>query len=260
MDGMEHANDSAHEPSGPWGPRSGRTAAPRAAPSRTASPADQPVLGRRRWPAGDLVLIALILGGFAAQWFGPDWVGALALFPMQVRQGHLEGLLGHMFLHTGIVHILFNLSAFVSLAGPVHAAFGDLQRGSLRATAVYLGFFLLSGLVGALLFVGLNLNSPVPAVGASGAICGLWGLASRVASPNGELLPLVHPHVGRNLRNFILMNLVLIALVLGLNLLAGGAMGMAGIAWEAHVGGYVIGLLGAPMFQRLARGRTLRAF
>lgn len=262
MDGMDAPRHPASEPAGPWGPRTGRVAAPAAdSPFPAGTQARDSMLSRRLWPIADLILIGLILAGFALQWFGPDWIGAYALFPAQVARGHLEGLVTHMFLHGGIMHILFNLSAFVSLAAPVHAMLGDLRRDNARATGVFLLFFLLSGVAGGLLYVALHLGSPVPAVGASGAICGLWGAASRVASPNGELLPVMHPHVGKNLRNFILMNLVLVALVFGLNLLARqGGGGMGGIAWEAHAGGYLLGLFGAPLVQRLARGRTLRAF
>jgi len=217
------------------------------------------VLSRRRWPVGDLVLLALIATGFGLQMFAPpQWTSWLALYPQRVIQGDVASLVGHMFLHAGIVHILFNLSAFVALAAPVHAALGDLRKDNLRSSGVFVLLFLLSGLAGALFFVALNLASPIPAVGASGAICGLWGLASRVAGPEGELLPVRHPHVGKNIRNFIVMNLVIVLLVFGLNALAGGATGMAGVAWEAHVGGFLVGLFAAPLFQRLARGRVLR--
>src|SRR5690606_26920733 len=156
---------------------------------------------------GDLILVGLIAAGFAAQSFIPGFLDRFALFPARVLQGAPSGLVGHMFLHAGLIHILFNLSAYVGLAAPVHAAPGDLRRDSLRVTGVYLLMFLLCGLAGAVFFVLLNLGGTIPAVGASGAICGLWGAASRVAGPEGELLPIRHPHVGKNARNFILMNL-----------------------------------------------------
>lgn len=249
---------AAADPTSPWGPRDGRRPASAAGPAGPA--AREPVLSRRRWPWSDLLLIGLIAGGFIAQLFGPPaWTADLALSAQGLREGHLASLVGHIFLHAGIVHILFNLSAYMGLAGPVHVALRGRGPDTARSGGVYLLLFLASGLAGAAAFVLANYNSPIPAVGASGAICGLWGAASRVATPDGELLPLRHPHVGKNARNFLVMNLVLVLLVWGLNAMAGqGATGMSGIAWEAHFGGYLIGLLLLPAFQKLARGRVLR--
>ena len=239
----------------PWGPREG---APTAVPTTHAPlPRDREPVSRRRWTFADLVLAGLIGAVFLTQLARPEWVGDGALSAAALQEGRWEVLLAHMFLHGGIIHLAFNLTAYLALSAPVAFALGGARPGGVRFNAGFLAFYVLAGIAGGFAFVLANLDNPVPAVGASGAICGLWGAASRVASPHGELLPVLHPHVGRNLLNFTVMNLVLVALVFGLGFLAGG-QAMGGIAWEAHVGGYLFGLLLVPAFQRLTRGRADR--
>jgi membrane associated rhomboid family serine protease len=131
-----------------------------------------------------------------------------------------------MFLHADILHILFNMYA-LWLFGPV------LERrfGSVPFATLYLA----SGLGGSALFylVGDPRSS---AVGASGAIFGLFG-ALLAASYRQR-----HTPAGRAV--FSQLG-VLLALNLALPLF------VPRIAWEAHVGGLVVGILVAAVWDRM---------
>ncbi len=205
----------------------------------------------RLGPGPELVIPPILLAVFAAQVFlWPQMGLAHALSGQAIAAGRWHVLFSHMFLHGGLIHLLMNLMAFTALATPVRLALG---RGA-AGVGGFLVLFLLSGLAGGLAFLALNPAGEIPAVGASGAICGLWGLAARVGTVEGELTPLASRQVGTNLLSFGLMNLVLVALVSGPQLLLTGET-RGGIAWEAHVGGFLVGLLLAVPFQRITGWR-----
>lgn len=195
------------------------------------------------------LLIPALIAVFAAQVFWlPDMGLDHALSAQALRQGRWETLVTHMFLHGGLIHLFFNASALSALQTPVCDALGRTARGLLWFFVLYL----LAGLAGAGAFLALNPDGATPVVGASGAICGLWGAASRVATAQGRLTGLFSRQSLLNLRNFTLMNLLLVGIFLLPQLLAGGGEMRSYIAWEAHAGGYLVGLLLVPWFQRRA--------
>ena len=138
-----------------------------------------------------------------------------------------------MFLHGGWIHLLGNMW-YLWL-------FGDNVEDRL-GHGRYLLFYLASGLVSAAAQVYVNPGSPVPTVGASGAIAGVLG-AYALAFPRARVLTLVPVF-------FFFQVLSLPALVvLGLwfvvqffsGALAIGAGVSGGIAWWAHIAGFVFG-------------------
>ncbi len=139
-----------------------------------------------------------------------------------VAQGEWYRLVTAAFLHSppsgglGITHILFNMWALWAV-GP--------QLEVLLGRARYLALYLLSALAGNVL---LYLVAPgEPALGASGAIFGLFGAFFVVA---------------RRLRADVRG----IVIILGINLAI--TFSVSGIAWEAHVGGLVTGILLAAAY------------
>ena len=75
-------------------------------------------------------------------------------------------LFTHMFLHAGWLHLIGNMLIFY-LAGPfIEDVWGR---------PLYLGFYLLAGVAAALLHITLNADSSIPMIGASGAIAGVMG-------------------------------------------------------------------------------------
>jgi len=204
---------------------------------------------KRLWPtvllAGVLVIIAL--AQIAVEMTqGRDWLliyGAASAAALQY--GLWWTPLTSMFLHGGLLHVTMNLSGLLALAPALHYRWGLRAGGALK----YFAFFLITGLAGSAVYLLLNPEGQVPMVGASGAICGFWGAAARISPYSDELFPILSRPVLRQMGGFVIMNLILVALFFIPSLLAGGGLG--GIAWEAHVGGFLVGLLliAAPPFR-----------
>jgi membrane associated rhomboid family serine protease len=151
----------------------------------------------------------------------------------------------HIFLHGDATHLAINSAWFLAFATPVARRIGSLR---------FLAFFLVCGVGGALLFLPLNGAPSSAMVGASGAISGLMGAALRflflplmdrdIEALSGDaqrpLLGLLQTLTNRRI-------LIAIAAWTLLNVLAArGAQAIfqeRNIAWEAHVGGFLTGLL-----------------
>lgn len=177
------------------------------------------------WPV--LTLAGSLVAAFILQNLWPPLrEGALSL--AAVQEGRVYVLVSHIFLHGSLAHLGLNVIALLQLGSIVTRFFG---RG-LRAALFFFGSFLVYGIAGGVLF--LLLNPQGAAVGASGAICGLWGALARLAPPHS----FVSTFTGGATRSFFLMN----AIMIGVGLLVGELQG-AGIAWQAHLGGYVAGAM-----------------
>lgn len=190
-------------------------------------------------PLLTLAIPAVILVGYGLQVLaGPAGQAALmdvfALNPLLLRQGHWDLLLSHMFLHGSWMHAGLNAAFCLAFSAPVVRAAGRGAGGVLS----FLVFFLLSGVVAGLGFCLLNWREDVVIVGASGAISGLMGASSRLMSvPRGQLNPLISAPVIAMTVFWCGVNAVS-AFVPGL--VGGGA---APVAWQAHVVGFLFGLL-----------------
>lgn len=141
-------------------------------------------------------------------------------------------LFGHVFFHYGVAHMLMNALAYMQSA-PLVA----LRLGALR----FLILFFASAVGGALAYIIINAHSQVGAVGASGAICGLFGAYFLAVRPNPRAA-LADPQIRNAMLGFLGVNVVLMA-VLPLP-----------IAWEAHLGGFVVGALLYPLLAPAQRG------
>ncbi len=190
-------------------------------------------------PLLTLFIPLVILGGYLLQVLaGPAVQGVLmedfALNPVLLRQGHWDLLLSHMFLHGSWAHAGMNAAFCLAFSAPVVRAMGRGAGGVLS----FLMFFLVSGVVAGLGYCLLNWHADVVIVGASGAISGLMGAATRMINvPRGTL------------------NRFTSGPVIGMTLFWCGAnaassfvpdlMGAGGapVAWQAHVIGFLFGLL-----------------
>jgi len=148
-------------------------------------------------------------------------------------------LLTSAFLHAGWLHLLSNLLYLAVFGPPVERRVGPARFGLL---------YISSGLVGSLAYLLAQPGSEVPAVGASGAIAGVIA-AHLVLFPGatlGSLAPVLFLHVVESTPT-----LLLLLLWLGTQLLSSVASltTSTGIAWWAHVGGFVTGLAIAPVIR-----------
>jgi membrane associated rhomboid family serine protease len=153
-------------------------------------------------------------------------------------------LLTAMFLHGSIFHLLGNMLYLWIFGNNIEDYLGSFR---------FILFYLLSGLGASLTHIIFNPNSQVPMIGASGAIAGILG-AYLILYPRANVLTLVF------LFFFIRIVPIPAAIVLGFwFLLQIMNVGMGGgVAWWAHIGGFVVGILLIKIFS--GRGRPSRPF
>lgn len=174
---------------------------------------------------------------------GGDWLWTqMALYPLAVVHGDaLSGMVTHMFLHAGFLHIAGNM-LFLWI-------FGDNLEDQM-GHAGFLVFYLACGLAAAAAQIAAEPLSPVPMVGASGAIAGVMG---------GYLLMFPRARVDVLLIFIIFFRIfpvpawLMLGLWFGVQLLGGFSMaaGQGGVAYWAHAGGFIAGLvLVLPLFLR----------
>lgn len=186
-----------------------------------------------------LIPAAVLVAAFAIEMVtgGPARWGLSA---QALAEGRFDTLGLHMISHGGVSHLLMNLSGLMVLTPLAMRRFGTGWTAWPRWLILFVG----AGLVGALLFLAINPAGGVPMVGASGAICGLWGFAARVDA-DGALVGLRSAQVIKTARRFAVTNLILFVILYALARLADAP---GGLAWEAHLGGFLFGLLLAPVF------------
>ncbi|MEO1962073.1 MAG: rhomboid family intramembrane serine protease [Paracoccus sp. (in: a-proteobacteria)] len=133
--------------------------------------------------AANIVMYLMTLPGVP----GGEWLWArLALYPLAVVNGQLLwGLLTHMFLHAGLLHVGGNM-LFLWV-------FGDNLEDQMGHRG-FLAFYLAAGLAAAAGQIAAAPFSPVPMVGASGAIAGVMGhdVGQIVREDRGELILVAH--------------------------------------------------------------------
>lgn len=163
-----------------------------------------------------------------------------------------------LFLHGGFLHLLGNMWFLYIFGDNVEDRFGHLR---------YLAFYLLCGLAAGASHLVLNWHSNVPTIGASGAIAGVMG-AYLILYPRAKvltLLPLFFFFTFVEVPAFLFLGIWFLFQFL----IAAATAGQAGgIAWGAHIGGFIFGIVFLKLFeivpktganakiQRLTRKRT----
>jgi membrane associated rhomboid family serine protease len=171
-----------------------------------------------------------------------------AMIPSRLSLTHpstLITLITAIFLHGGWLHILSNMWVLFIFGDNVEDRMGHKR---------YLIFFLLGGIVANLLQVFVYPTSTIPSVGASGAIAGVLGAyfllfpGARVAT----LIPIFFYPWVVEISAFVFLGfwfvMQLFSGITSLSMPAGASVG--GIAWWAHIGGFMFGLLTVRVFAR----------
>jgi membrane associated rhomboid family serine protease len=198
-----------------------------------------------REPAFNVPLVVLLIAAsmpvlFYFQRQLPDMGMSMAFAPADLAQGRWGGLLTAMLLHGGWTHAIMNAVAAVAFGTPVARLFS----GRMGPT-VFLLFYVSCGVMAALGYGLIHWGSTEPMVGASGAVFGLIGAATRLLGRQGRVLALTDRHVIGAAIAWMAVNAVT-----GLIGYAPGAEG-ARIAWEAHAVGFFVGLLAIGPLARL---------
>jgi membrane associated rhomboid family serine protease len=200
----------------------------------------------RRFPVVNITLIGLnVLVFLFESVLGPKRLDQVIQFcglvPLDFWQGGGLGrwapLLVSMFLHGGWLHLISNMLALYIFGDNVEDRLGRLR---------YLLFYLCSGLIAGGAHLLAYSGSPIPTVGASGAIAGVLG-AYLVLYPSARVLTLIP--VFYFIRLIELPALVYLGFWFVSQLFNGFlALGAAdvfqsgGVAWWAHIGGFAFGL------------------
>lgn len=176
---------------------------------------------------------------------GDTFIYQAALIPLQVTQGldlgDVQNILTSMFMHAGFAHIAGNMLYLWIFGDNVEEAMGHWR---------YLIFYLVGGFAAAAVHIFTNSTSVIPTVGASGAIAAVLG-AYLVLYPQSRVLTLL------SLGYFIRLTMVPAVIILGLwfvlQLLPGvlslGGPDVGGVAFWAHIGGFVTGVLLGLLFR-----------
>jgi membrane associated rhomboid family serine protease len=176
---------------------------------------------------------------------GDEFVTQWAAVPAQIVSGdHWITILTAMFMHGSWSHIIGNMIFLWAFAPEIEDAMG---RGR------YLVFYLVGGLVAMLAQVAANPHSTVPNLGASGAIAAVMG-AFVVTYPRDQIRTLLFIFV------FARIRFIPAALLIGLwfisQLFHAGAVAQVqtgGVAYLAHIGGFIFGAATARLFESQRR-------
>ncbi len=169
------------------------------------------------------------------------------IFGIQTLPSYLDvippylSLITNMFLHGGWLHLIGNMWYLWIFGDNIEAAFGRMR---------YLAFYLICGVLASLSHALSNPSSILPSIGASGAISGVLG-AYLLLYPRARVLVLIP------LGFFTQLIYIPAAFALGfwflLQILSGslsaGQVG-GGVAFWAHIGGFIAGLLLVGLFKR----------
>ncbi len=216
---------------------------------------------RRGFPATNVLLIAANALFFLYELsLGPRLDGFLfqsAFIPAELHQppvlvsfgsGVWSALLS-MFLHGGWVHFLGNMM-FLWI-------FGDNVEDRL-GHGRYLVFYLLAGFVATFAHALANPTSQIPAIGASGAISGVLG-AYLFLHPGSRIRTLVFVFVfftTVEIPAIVFLPIwFLLQLGPGLTSISQGQAAQGGVAWFAHIGGFVAGPILLLLLGRQGRQR-----
>lgn len=155
-----------------------------------------------------------------------------------------------LFLHGGWFHLISNVwTLFI---------FGDNVEDRM-GSGRYLAFYLLAGMAAGLFQVFFSVDPLVPTIGASGAIAGVLG-AYFILYPRAKVLTFIPVFILPwfvNIPAFIYLGIWFVS-QLSSGLVSLGAVGQfGGVAWWAHIGGFVFGLLMVGIFSQAGR-RTIQ--
>jgi membrane associated rhomboid family serine protease len=190
------------------------------------------------FPIALTVIIALNVLMFIVELLlGDPFIERYALKPAEIVHGHqMETLITSMFMHDGFLHIGGNMLFLWVFGDEIEANY----LGSLRFAI----FYLLCGFAAEALQIAVDPGSTVPNLGASGAIAGVMG-GFLVIFPHDQIQSLLVGIVG--LRQTRITALVFIGVWYLIQFVSGVAsiadVNQSGVAYFAHVGGFIAGLL-----------------
>ncbi len=195
-----------------------------------------------RWPVVTIVLIAANAYAFFLELtYGERFVYVWSAIPRRIVSGHdWITLLTAMFLHAGWMHILGNMIFFWAFGPAIEDAMGRFR---------FLAFYLIGGIVAMLAQVLAAPTSRIPNLGASGAIAAVMG-AFLVTYPRDRIRTALWIVL------FVRITYIPAILLIGFWFLlqlfnagqVAGQVQTGGVAYFAHLGGFLFGVLTAKLW------------
>jgi len=201
---------------------------------------------RRTFPIVTLLLVLANALFFIAELaLGEAFIVQWSFVPQRFLANPLAGFLTlftSMFMHAGWLHIAGNMLYLWIFGDNVEDRFGRVK---------FLIFFLVCGLVATFAQMVFNMHSEIPNLGASGAIAGVLG-AYILMFPKGRIKVLLVNRV------VLLPALIVLGLWIALQFFSGigsimGSTDEGGVAYMAHIGGFVIGFILTFFFRKKTR-------
>jgi len=213
-----------------------------------------PIVNRVFVAANIAVFLLQLVMGTAAERFIDifGYIPIRFLHPQMFGYTRIEvavTLVTSLFLHGGLVHIFGNMIYLWVFGEAVEDAFGH---------APYFFFFIAAGVIGSLTHTIVFPRSPIASIGASGSIAGVLG-AFLVLRPHARivtLFPLVVYWAIVEIRAALFLPVwFLMQFFSGFLSLAAarGTQEVAGIAWWAHIGGFLFGAVVAGSYRVMRR-------
>jgi membrane associated rhomboid family serine protease len=195
--------------------------------------------------AGNIAVFGLELRAQSAQLLAccamvPARISHLRWTQPAAATAGLLTLVSSLFLHAGVLHLVGNM-LYLLVFGPA----AEERLGHTR----FFGFYLAAGIVAGLALVAMAPQSPVPVIGASGAIAGVLG-GYFVIYPGARISTVLPSSL--MLRRVEIPAIVYLLIWFGLQLYLGISTGsngpmLGGVAWWAHVVGFLFGVAAAPL-------------
>ncbi len=180
-----------------------------------------------------------LFGLVPARYSRPEWAMAMGYPPA----GYLP-FVSYMFLHAGWLHFLINMWMLWIFADNIEDVMGSLR---------FLAFYLLCGVAAVLAHMLSDSTSPEPVIGASGAVAGVMG-AYFLLYPHSKVLTLIPILI---IPFFVEIPAVLFLGLWFVSQFFSGVLslgqGGGGVAFWAHAGGFVAGMLLLPLFRVKSR-------
>jgi len=154
----------------------------------------------------------------------------------------LTPFISGLFLHAGFLHILSNMWFLWIFGDNVESIMGHIK---------YLGFYLFCGIAASLAQYLFIANSTLPMVGASGAIAGVLGAYLKYFPRNkiDTIVPIFGlPLIVAIPASFMLIYWFFIQAFNGIASIAPTIVSTGGVAYVAHIGGFLTGLLFSSLF------------
>ena len=164
---------------------------------------------------------------------------ASRLAPRTEHKSVWVSMLTHLFLHGSVTHLAGNMLFLWVFGRNVEDRFGPL---------VFLGLYLVAGVIGTLVHVAFHAHDAVPVLGASGAIAGVMG-AYLIIRPRGRILTVM---TSASVQVVYVPAFVVLGLFFVTQFLTPDS---DSVAWQAHVGGMVAGAALALLLRRVSRTR-----